>query len=93
MPPRDRVEDAVDGYVRPFVAGGNFAGAVLVARGTRVFSRAYGLADVERGVANEVGTRFRIASLTKMFTAAAVLLLVDRKQISLDATLDPMPIA
>jgi D-alanyl-D-alanine carboxypeptidase len=50
-----------------------FAGAVLVCRGgERILAEAYGLADRGRGIPNEVSTRFRNASLTKMFTGVAV---------------------
>ncbi|MFI7546808.1 serine hydrolase domain-containing protein [Actinoplanes sp. NPDC049599] len=50
-----------------------FAGAVLVGRGgERVLAEAYGLADREEKIPNEVSTRFRNGSLTKMFTAVAV---------------------
>jgi CubicO group peptidase (beta-lactamase class C family) len=46
--------------------------------------RGYGVADRERGSLVTPGTVFQIASLTKPLTAAAVLLLVDDKRLSLD---------
>ena len=56
-----------------------FSGAVLVARGeTVLFSKAYGLANVEWNIPNTTTTKFRIGSVTKQFTAAAVLLLEER---------------
>ncbi len=64
-----------------------FSGTVLVARHGVVFQRAYGLADREWGVPNTLDTRFKIGSLSKQFTAAAVLLLVQRGKLSLD---DPL---
>ena len=61
-----------------------FAGAVVVTRNrTRVFGGAYGLADRERGVANRLDTRFRNGSMNKMFTAVAVLTLVQAGKLSL----------
>jgi CubicO group peptidase (beta-lactamase class C family) len=61
-----------------------FAGAVLVMHnGRRVFGGAYGLADRERGVANGLDTRFRNGSMNKMFTAVAVLTLVQAGKLSL----------
>src|SRR5260370_9085862 len=53
---------------------GNVPGAsVLVVRdGETVVRRSYGLADLERGVAVTPATNFRLASLTKQFTARAV---------------------
>jgi CubicO group peptidase (beta-lactamase class C family) len=62
-----------------------FSGAVLVKRGDRVLLReAYGLADREKKVANRVDSRFRTSSLTQMFTAVAVLRLVQDGKLKLD---------
>jgi D-alanyl-D-alanine carboxypeptidase len=62
-----------------------FSGAVLVSRDGKVLLRqAHGLADRERGLSNEIDTRFRIASVTKMFTAVAVLQLVQGGKVRLD---------
>lgn len=55
-----------------------FMGAVLVARGDQIlFRQVYGMADVERGVSLTPTTRFRLASISKQFTAAAILKLQD----------------
>lgn len=61
---------------------------VLIALGDRVvFRAARGLANVELGVALTSADEFRIASLTKMFTAALVLKLADAGELGLDDTL------
>jgi beta-lactamase family protein len=76
---------AVDAYMEPLVRSHDFAGAVLVARGDRVlFERGYGLANAELGVPNSPTTVFRIASLTKTFTAAAIVMLAERGVIHYD---------
>jgi CubicO group peptidase (beta-lactamase class C family) len=64
-----------------------FSGAVLVARHGVVMIRAYGMADREFGIRNTPATKFRIGSLTKQFTAAAMLLLVQDGKLALD---DPL---
>lgn len=65
----------LDSVVRSFLPA-RFAGAVRVERGGRVLlDRGYGLANRERGVPNTPTTRFAIGSLTKQFTAAAIMLL------------------
>ena len=70
-----RMEQVAQEYVQP----GQFMGAVLVARGDKiVFSKAYGTANLEKKTPNTLNTRFRLGSLTKQFTAAAVLLLEER---------------
>lgn len=61
-----------------------FSGDVLVERhGKIVFHRAYGLADKKSGIANTTSTRFPIASITKSFTAAAVMQLASANKIAL----------
>lgn len=62
-----------------------FSGAVLVRQaGTDLFCRAYGYANRTWNVKNTPATRFRIASVGKMFTAAAVLQLIQAGKLSLD---------
>jgi CubicO group peptidase (beta-lactamase class C family) len=82
---RAEVSANIDGYVRPYVQTHNFSGAVLVERnGSKVFDRAYGFADRDRGARNGPATRFHIASISMQFTAAAILRLVDKSELSLD---------
>ncbi len=62
-----------------------FSGAVLVARGGRpIFVQAYGEADKAHHVLNHVDTRFSLGSMNKMFTAVAIMQLVERGRLSLD---------
>jgi CubicO group peptidase (beta-lactamase class C family) len=66
----------------------HFSGAVLVAKGDEVlFSRGYGYADYESGVKVSPETVFNIGSVTKQFTAAAVLKLVEQDKLRLGDTL------
>ncbi|HEX2778215.1 MAG TPA: serine hydrolase domain-containing protein, partial [Gemmatimonadaceae bacterium] len=69
-------------------AGGAFQGTVYIARGDSVvFARGYGFSDLEDSVRNGVHTRFTIASMGKMFTATAILQLVEAGKFGLDDTL------
>ena len=62
-----------------------FTGAVLVMQHDKVLLRkAYGMADREWNIPNTPDTRFEIGSLTKQFTAAAVLQLVEQGKLTLD---------
>jgi len=64
-----------------------FSGTVLLERdAVPLFEGAYGYANRSWRVENRVGTRFRIASVSKMFTAVAVLQLVEAGDLSLDAS-------
>lgn len=60
-----------------------FAGAVLAARGGKVVA-AIGVGEADVGVANDANTLFELASVTKQFTAAAIVLLAQRQQLALD---------
>src|SRR6476469_9849750 len=65
---------------------GNVPGASVIAvrENKVVFRKSYGLADLEKGAAVSPATHFRLASVTKQFTAAAVLTLSERGALSLD---------
>ena len=53
-----------------------FTGAVLVARnGEVLFSQGYGLADRDQDLPNTPQTKYRLGSITKQFTAMAILML------------------
>ncbi len=57
----------------------DFSGAILVAKEDKILERrAYGLANREFRVSNTIDTKFNIASITKMFTAVAVLQLIEQ---------------
>ncbi len=59
--------------------------AVAIMKGDEiVFSRGYGWADVEENKPVEPGSLFRIAGVSTVFTAAAVLKLVENGKLSLD---------
>ena len=63
-----------DHQVQAYVHNGDFSGSVLVARdGHILFEKSYGMANYEWGIANSEKTKFHIASVTKTFTAAAIL--------------------
>ncbi len=59
--------------------------AVAVAKnGQTVLARAYGSANLEHGIANTPGTVFEAGSVSKQFTAAAIVLLARQGKLSLD---------
>jgi CubicO group peptidase (beta-lactamase class C family) len=65
-----------------------FSGAVLIAQnGKPIVQAAYGDADRERKIQNTLDTRFRLGSMNKMFTATAIMQLVEAGTVKLDAPL------
>jgi CubicO group peptidase (beta-lactamase class C family) len=75
----------IDALFARFAAASSPGCAVAVVdRGRVVFSRGYGLADLDRRVAIAPDTVFDIASTSKQFTAASILLLAERGRLRLD---------
>jgi CubicO group peptidase (beta-lactamase class C family) len=71
--------------IQSFVGDKQFMGSVLVARGNDVLlNKGYGFADLEWNVPNTPTTKFRLGSITKQFTAAAILLLEERGKLTVD---------
>jgi CubicO group peptidase (beta-lactamase class C family) len=60
------------------------AAVLLLHNGQTVIRRGYGLADLEQGAPVTPATNFRLASVTKQFTAAAILLLAEEGLLGLD---------
>jgi CubicO group peptidase (beta-lactamase class C family) len=74
--------------MREFEAEG-FSGVVLVERrGTVEFLEAYGYADRRLKIRNTPDTRFEMASLTKPFTAAAILKLQEQGKLRTSDRID-----
>jgi CubicO group peptidase (beta-lactamase class C family) len=60
------------------------AGVAVLREGVILHRAAYGLADLEGRVAATTATNYRLASITKQFTAAAILLLAEYGRLSVD---------
>ncbi len=83
-PPDKEVASRLKAYLQPFSQSGNFIGTVLVARGSQIlFRQSYGMANYELRVPNSNQTRYHIASVSKPFTAAAILQLQEQGRLSL----------
>jgi CubicO group peptidase (beta-lactamase class C family) len=71
------------------LAESGFCGAVLVVRGDEVLlDAAAGLADRAHGIVNRTDTAFDVGSITKQFTATAILQLAQARKLALDDTLE-----
>ena len=76
----------LDNRLRAQAANDDLSGSVLLTRsGHTVFHGCYGLADRAAGVPIGSGTRFGLASVTKMFTAVAVADQVSAGRLTLDS--------
>ncbi|MBZ5605324.1 MAG: beta-lactamase family protein [Acidobacteriia bacterium] len=63
----------------------DFSGSVLVARGGKILlEKGYGMANVELDVPNAPNTKFRLGSITKQFTATAILQLASQGKLKVE---------
>lgn len=78
----------VDEYMNAAVKNYHFSGSILVARdGSPIVSKSYGMANYELNVPNTSQTAFRIASITKQFTAVAVMMLQERGKLNVNESI------
>lgn len=78
----------IDAYLNRLVLEKNFSGALLIVKGTnKALSKGYGWANREQKIPFTPGTLASIGSITKAFTAAAILKLVEKKKLALN---DPL---
>ncbi|MDJ0703295.1 MAG: serine hydrolase [Leptolyngbyaceae cyanobacterium MO_188.B28] len=77
----------INAYLQAHHELGWFSGSVIVAHADEiVFTQGYGMASLEHQAANSPQTRFRLGSVTKQFTAAAILQLQDRGLLDVQAS-------
>lgn len=81
----DEIKCIIDKLIKDY----NYSGTVCITHeGQKVFEGAYGWADKENNILNTRDTTFYIASVTKQFTSASIMLLYERKLLDIDETLD-----
>ena len=82
-PADKQIVTKTDEYMNALARLNRFNGVFLVARdGKMLVSRSYGMANFEDSVPNTQQTRFPIASMTKTFTATAIMMLQERSKLS-----------
>jgi CubicO group peptidase (beta-lactamase class C family) len=91
-PPPPSVADittVVERLVPPFLSndGPSAVSIAIVRKGEVLSSGGWGLADRKAGTRASAETTYRIGSITKQFTAAAILRLVERRQMALSDTI------
>jgi CubicO group peptidase (beta-lactamase class C family) len=74
---QDRIQK-IDEIVTRYVESGDIHGTVLVAeKGAVLYSKAFGLANMEWDIPNEIDTKYRIYSMSKQFTALLIMQLAE----------------
>lgn len=83
-----KLESRVAAYLNPLLTTKNFSGVILVAKGDRILlHKGYGLANIEHEVPNAPPTVFQVASVSKPFTSAAIMLLQEDGKLDVRAPL------
>jgi len=77
-------QDIVDDIMRAYSGAGPGASVLVIRNGVPVVRRSYGMANIEDKVAATPATNYRLASVTKQFTAASILLLAQDGRLSID---------
>lgn len=85
----DCLRTNINNYFNELSGNKAFSGAILTSiKGEKVINQAFGMANYELDVPNTPETKFRIGSVTKQFTAAAIMQLHEKGLLSLSDTLD-----
>ena len=82
--PGSAVDADVDRLMARYSGDGPGASLLVVRDGVDVVRRGYGFANLEEGVEAGPATHYRLASVTKQFTAASILLLAQDGKLTLD---------
>jgi CubicO group peptidase (beta-lactamase class C family) len=84
-PSARQIKAKVDQYMKSAVEFEKFSGSILIAKdGKPIVSKGYGMANVEFDAPNNPQTVFRLASVSKQFTAAAIMILQERGKLSVN---------
>jgi len=83
------IQSRMHKYIDDYSVKNKFSGTILVAKDDEVLlDKGYGMADYNKKIVNKPKTVFAIASLTKQFTATAILMLQEKKLLSVQDTID-----
>ena len=88
LPSASQITAKVEEYMSAAARVEGFSGAILIARdGKPIVSKGYGMANIEHAVPNTPQTVFRLGSITKQFTAMAIVMLQEQGKLNVN---DPM---
>ncbi len=77
--------DKINSLLSTYFEYGKFNGSALVVeKGEVIYKHGFGLANMEWDIPNETDTKFRLASVSKQFTAMVIMILVAENKIELN---------
>lgn len=84
------ISEKLDAYLRQMNEQGLNASVLCIRDGNVLLSRGYGFANKEENIPNSTQTVSTVGSITKQFTAAAILVLESQGKLRTDMTLDQL---
>jgi CubicO group peptidase (beta-lactamase class C family) len=82
------IAQRLDNIVKKYVDSSEFMGSVLIAKNDEILlKKGYGFADIQNKIHNTPSTSFYLASVSKLFTVAAIVQLKNKKLLRLDDSL------
>jgi D-alanyl-D-alanine carboxypeptidase len=79
----------LDAYFSQLESNNKFMGSVAVSQnGTLLYTKSIGYTDVEKGIKSNADSKFRIGSISKMFTSTLVLKATEENKLKLDQTIE-----
>jgi D-alanyl-D-alanine carboxypeptidase len=77
-----------ESYIESYARAKGFSGTILIQKsGRTVYAKSFGWANRQHKVPNKIDTRYKVASITKAFTAVLILRLYERGRIDLNKTI------
>ncbi len=74
----------IDALIKPFAAANQFSGVILAAEnGKVIYEKAFGMANADYKIPNQVNTRIGIASITKYMTTVILTRLIESHKVAL----------
>jgi CubicO group peptidase (beta-lactamase class C family) len=79
------IKEKINQYMKAYTNLWAFSGSIIAVKdGQVLYNKAYGYANIEHKVPNTTKTKYRLWSITKQFTAAAILMLEERGLLNLN---------
>ena len=79
----------INQYLNEYIKCNDFSGAILISKKDKIiYEGSFGYANKELQVKNTINTKFNLASVSKQFTAVAIMQLIKDDKLKLDQTID-----
>lgn len=75
---------SIDGFINSFAKSNNFNGTILISKKSGIsYQKSFGLANFQLIVPNKNETKYKVASITKLFTSVLIMQLYEQGKIDL----------